>query len=248
MVYHFIAIASSYTNGFRIAWHYSSKNQLDVNVIKNFMMVVEKHCKEQQLAYHKLTTQSLDFESVKVKDPFFDDVIVTTDIRRFIELLSADKELTALDVAKFILSIQSMTHLKLQKVLYYAYANFYLETGKKLFDEPILAYQYGPVIKSVYQRYKVNKQSLLDEVEDNKNSIETHLKPTISFMKIVSSDNGIEAVQSIVQTIKQYTEFTASELVEKTHAINGPWHRVYKEMENCVITDEMIQKYHYLVK
>ncbi len=81
---------------------------------------------------------------------FFKDVIITSDEETFIELVSQDQELTAYDVAKFILSIIPSTHLKLQKLLYFAYAEFLLRTGERLFKEPILAFKYGPVVESVF--------------------------------------------------------------------------------------------------
>lgn len=248
MAFHFIAIASSYSKGQRIGWHYTSEERLDLGVIKNFMKSIEEECGSPQLAIHKLSTNSLEFSSVVEKDKFFEDVVVTKDITSFTELLKADKKLSASDVAKFLLTVCPMSHLKLQKVLYYAYADFLTKTGKKLFKEELVAFKYGPVIEEIYKKYRVHKSSVIEEKEDDVFYLHTGLSTTVSFMKIVSSENGIEAMASIIETIEKYSRCSASELVTKTHRKFGPWDRVYREYQNRMIPDEVILKYHYIVQ
>lgn len=48
----------------------------------------------------------------------------------------------------------SVSPLKLQKLLYYFQGYFIGMAGEKLFDDPIEAWQHGPVVESVYQEYK----------------------------------------------------------------------------------------------
>jgi uncharacterized phage-associated protein len=74
--------------------------------------------------------------------------------------------LTALDIARYLLgtldedSGEDMTSLKLQKLLYYA-QGFYLAMHdcEPLFDDPIEAWQHGPVVPAVYQVFKDNGRS-----------------------------------------------------------------------------------------
>ena len=47
-----------------------------------------------------------------------------------------------------------LTNKKLQKLLYYAQAWSLVLRNKPLFDEPIEAWIHGPVVPSVYRRYK----------------------------------------------------------------------------------------------
>lgn len=57
-----------------------------------------------------------------------------------------------------------ITHLKLQKLLYYAQSWYLANYGKPLFEEEILAWTHGPVILSVWHKYKTcTWQSLLPE-------------------------------------------------------------------------------------
>ncbi len=248
MAFHFIAIASSYSKGQRIGWHYTSEERLDLDVIKNFMKSIEEQCGSPQLAIHKLSTDSLEFSSVVEKDKFFEDVVVTKDVGSFTELIKADKTLSVSDVAKFLLTVCPMSHLKLQKVLYYVYADFLIKTGKKLFKEELVAFKYGPVIEEIYQKYRVHKSSVIEEKEDDVFYIHTGISTTVSFMKIVSSENGLIAMTSIIETMSKYMGCSASELVTKTHRKLGPWDRVYREYQNRTITDEVILKYHHIVE
>jgi uncharacterized phage-associated protein len=48
----------------------------------------------------------------------------------------------------------SITHLKLQKLIYYAQAWALVLLKKELFEEEIEAWAHGPVVPSVYQRFK----------------------------------------------------------------------------------------------
>ena len=65
------------------------------------------------------------------------------------------------DVVKFIVSTgdvyddgDSITNMKLQKLLYY-FQEFHLAEfkGGPLFDEPILAWEHGPVVSRVWRQY-----------------------------------------------------------------------------------------------
>lgn len=69
--------------------------------------------------------------------------------------------LTAIDVANYFLSKSSMTHKKLQKMVYYAYSRYIYNNNNDentikqvLFDEIPEAWIHGPVFPSIYQIYK----------------------------------------------------------------------------------------------
>jgi uncharacterized phage-associated protein len=59
------------------------------------------------------------------------------------------------EVAKYIIKSLSVDNLKLQKLLYYSQAvHLVLNDKAPLFPEPIEAWDYGPVVPSVYREYK----------------------------------------------------------------------------------------------
>ena len=68
--------------------------------------------------------------------------------------------LTCFDVADYFLSKTDeeagdvISNLKLQKLVYYAQGFTLAVTGKPLFNEPIEAWQHGPVVPDLYHRYK----------------------------------------------------------------------------------------------
>ena len=95
------------------------------------------------------------------------------------------------DVAKYFIYLASkevvgdsgeregITNLKLQKILYFAQALFLSKLETPLFKESIEAWEYGPVVPSMYQAYKQHgNQPIIDEKEpdtsisqDNKDNL-----------------------------------------------------------------------------
>jgi uncharacterized phage-associated protein len=73
-----------------------------------------------------------------------------------------NKRITAEDISNYILSLTDVdsgdiiSHLKLQKLLYYA-QGFYLAMKRQpLFPEKIFAWNHGPVVSEIYHKYKGN--------------------------------------------------------------------------------------------
>lgn len=63
---------------------------------------------------------------------------------------------TVMDIAQWFLKQQPMTHKKLQKIVYYAYAWYYTLTGRKLFNGEFEAWIHGPVNRQLYTNYAGN--------------------------------------------------------------------------------------------
>lgn len=61
---------------------------------------------------------------------------------------------TIFDVAKYFLSIESMTHKKLQKLCYYAQAWHLALLNRRLFDGSFEAWVHGPVSPDLYREYR----------------------------------------------------------------------------------------------
>jgi len=75
-------------------------------------------------------------------------------------------------VAQYMLSLSDpdvgdiISHLKLQKLLYYAQGFHLALYGSPLFDEPILAWDHGPVVRSVFDEYRQYGAGALPVPED----------------------------------------------------------------------------------
>lgn len=80
------------------------------------------------------------------------------------------------EVAKYFIFLSSrligeeregVTNLKLQKILYFAQAYFVAKLNRTLFSDPIEAWNYGPVVGTIYHKYKENKnQPIILEMDD----------------------------------------------------------------------------------
>ncbi|MDA8199147.1 MAG: DUF4065 domain-containing protein [Thermaerobacter sp.] len=67
----------------------------------------------------------------------------------------ADAPVTSLDVARYILrKVGPMTTMKLQKLVYYAQAWSLAWDDRPLFQDPIEAWENGPVVRSLFDRHR----------------------------------------------------------------------------------------------
>lgn len=188
-------------------------------------------------------TDSSNWESVTKKDHFFKDVEVIKDVDEFIKLINRDRVLIGLDVAKYILSKVRCTHLKLEKLVYLCYADYLCRYDKKLFIDKIYAYKYGPVIETVYEKYKVYGYNEIRN--DDKDISATNILELPSKSRILFAEDGIRKIGSIDKALDLYGNLTASELVDITHRKNTPWDVSGSgQNSNRVISDIAIKKLH----
>lgn len=74
----------------------------------------------------------------------------------------------ALDVARKVIAAtneavgDSITNLKLQKLLYYLQGHWLATFDGPLFGDKIEAWRYGPVVPSVYSHFAVNRGNPID--------------------------------------------------------------------------------------
>lgn len=111
---------------------------------------------------------------------------------------------------------EGLTHLKIQKLLYYADGINLAINEEPLFKEKIHAWQHGPVIDDVYSRLKNNGSK---EIEfDNK------------YIEIIEEINNNPILyNTLVTTYENYAGYTAWQLREKTHVKGSPWQRTVDE-------------------
>ena len=115
----------------------------------------------------------------------------------------------ALDIANKIISKTDLEHgdtisnLKLQKMLYYQQGFHLAYFGTPLFDEDIVAWQYGPVVPSVYKEYKSFESNSISTSEEG----------------ISLSDDEEELFNNVYE---EYNQFSAVALMKMTHE-ESPW-------------------------
>ncbi len=136
---------------------------------------------------------------------------------------------------------QTITPLKMQKLVYFAHGWHLAITGKPLITEPIQAWQYGPVISSLYQIFKeagANPISFAASVPIQNGFIAAKLEREGNAADVAIAKQIIERVWN------QYGKYTAAQLTTITHSENSPWAKVeHKERPEQTIPNEWIRDY-----
>lgn len=222
MITHFIFMSSSYSLGARIALDFIVE---EASIQKELERILEKiitECgRDVSISTHMIQAEDKTWESVCKADYFFKDVVVIENVEKFIKLIKKDRKLEGIDIAKYILSKTTCTQLKLQKLVYLCFADYLCETGKALFTDKIYAFKYGPVVDSVYKRYKKYGYEPIGKEKVDIDSKNIHEMPSKS--RILFAEDGTEKILSIERTIKKYGDMTASQLVDLTHKEKAPW-------------------------
>ena len=136
---------------------------------------------------------------------------------------------SAKSIANFFLELAekeggAVTPMKLQKLVYYAHGWYAGHTGKPLIDETIEAWQYGPVIESLYHEFKRYgaqpiKGLATDLDIDNDN-----------FDWLVVPPPEDKSVRKFLTSVwNSYSKYTGVALSKMTHAAGSPWDIAWKD-------------------
>jgi uncharacterized phage-associated protein len=115
---------------------------------------------------------------------------------------------------------RDISQMKLQKLVYIAYGWVLAATGERLFDEPIEAWDHGPVIPSLYHEFKHNGSGpILDRAIFFDLDTLEEVVPTV--------DAGDTDTRVLLDTVwESYKRFSSAALRRKTHEPDTPWSRV----------------------
>lgn len=139
----------------------------------------------------------------------------------------------AADVADFFIELaqsdenDTITNLRINKLLYFAQAWYMARFDKPLFEEDFEAWDLGPVIPSIYKKYKENGKNNIDYVSDSYN---------------VNNFNDDE-LNTLIDVFNYYGKYSTTELVNKTHDNGTPWKQLYKRGGNHLIPKECIKEF-----
>jgi len=120
---------------------------------------------------------------------------------------------SALDVARYVITVCSeagkpIGNLKLQKMLYFLWVDFYRKTGRFLYLDDICAWQLGPVVPEVYYQYC------------------SYGGRPIYAQYVSAIESADEDILNAI--INQYIDVPAHELVDRTHEQGTAWDSIYK--------------------
>lgn len=134
------------------------------------------------------------------------------------------------DVANFFVYVvnhddeDTITNMKLQKLLYYAQGCYMSRTGKPLFDAQIEAWTFGPVVPEIYRKYKVCGADPIRSVDDG-------------FSPKVFSQSEMDA---LIDVMREYGRYTGATLVSMTHRSGTPWRNAVENGFTVIPTQEIM--------
>lgn len=141
-------------------------------------------------------------------------------------------ECSALDIANYLIYLMSsscddLSNMKLNKLLYYAQGHCLQKTGVVMFSDPIEAWEHGPIVTSVYHKYKSYGDSHISEFNtDDLNKLPDEYKDIL------------------LDVARTYGRYTAAALRNMTHVPKSPWSQVYKpNVQHVVISVPLITDY-----
>lgn len=103
-----------------------------------------------------------------------------------------------------------ITNLKLQKLLYYVWIDYYKATSKSLFNNYICAWPLGPVVVDAYDEFCVYGG--------------------LNIRKHFDNLNVGEYERSVIdRSVSGLIPYSASELVKKSHVAGKPWDLVFNK-------------------
>ncbi|MBN2019424.1 MAG: SocA family protein [Sedimentisphaerales bacterium] len=123
-----------------------------------------------------------------------------------------------------------ITHLKLQKLVYFAHGWHLAIYKKPLIDEVIEAWPFGPVICSLYHIYKIYGKDPIDSLLPKKEANQ-------------SIDEITKALLDKVW--ETYGRISSTDLANMTHTKDGPWYQTWigRQRKGAEIQDNIIMHY-----
>lgn len=140
---------------------------------------------------------------------------------------------------------ETLTAMKLQKLVFYAHGWTLALTDRPLISDPIEAWEWGPVIPALYHEFKRFGNGPITE-KAHESSLH-NLKLRVFIPTLENSGSGTERsiAQAIVERIwDDYSAFSAARLSNATHEAGTPWADVYEPGKRHIrIPDPIIKKY-----
>nr|WP_276616001.1 type II toxin-antitoxin system antitoxin SocA domain-containing protein [Pseudomonas syringae] len=132
---------------------------------------------------------------------------------------------SAKSIANYFLELaaasgQSISPMKLQKLVYYAHGWYSGYTDRPLINEPVEAWQYGPVIPSLYHEFKRFGSGDIQCKAFDYDALGVREAAT-------PSDPN---VRTFLQNVfNSYGKYSGIRLSEMTHASGTPWYTTWSE-------------------
>lgn len=133
---------------------------------------------------------------------------------------------TAAKVAEYIIyeaqkRKNPITNTKLQKLLYFVQGSYLAKYNKKAFEDNIIAWKYGPVVKDIYYKYSLYGAEPIIVVDKFESKISIMLSEVIDIV------------------LESFLETNQTNLIEETIKRGSPWS--YTDIDDIISVEDIKQ-------
>ena len=115
---------------------------------------------------------------------------------------------------------RSLTHIPLQKVVYFCHVWSLIELKRPLVKHQFEAWPFGPVLQYLYREFKAFESAPIRKRASQLDPRDGHWAP-VGY----AFDPDTSAL--LAKTVDFYSRLSAADLVELSHVRGGPWDRVW---------------------
>lgn len=123
-----------------------------------------------------------------------------------------------------------ITPMKLQKLIYIVYKEYYKRTGRPLFAERFEVWKYGPVLRDVYDAFKGYGANAIKELS----------RESDGNIYIVNEESSTTFREIMNYTWEKYKAYDGIRLSEMTHKKDTAWYKAAKSGQ-VFLSDEDIK-------
>lgn len=238
MIKHTIYLTKLFSEDRRIAFHLAS--DLDKVCSTEDYKYISDNLDGLEYSIQSIIDDDYTIDSLVESDPFFKDITFYDNFEEFLKQIDKDSSLSSLDVGKYLLTRLQEDQItayntKLQKLVYLAYEDYLFTTRRRLFEDTIEAWQFGPVQRDLYVQIKKKQQDLNEDT-----NLKIDSTSSDQSLRILFSRHGIEKLKSIDKTYDKFKLYTSTDLVDYTHREGSAWYMTYNPMVKKEITDDKI--------
>lgn len=138
-------------------------------------------------------------------------------------------------VANFLLDVaagegRAIDHLKLQKLTYFSHGWHLAVTGRPLITQNVLAWPYGPVVRQLYDEFKVYGR---DTIDGRATYFDHESDEWVPFAAALDAESEL-VIERVWDVYKKYTGLQMSAMA---HAEGTPWYQTVGHLKPSEIRD-----------
>lgn len=131
---------------------------------------------------------------------------------------------------------KDITPMKLQKLIYCLYKEYYKSTGRALFDERFEAWRYGPVLRSVYDMFK----------HFGSNAIKDYAKSDDGNIYVVDQSTSVKFKAAFDKIWSAYSDYDGIVLSMFTHRPNTAWRKAIDRRKVYLLDADIVEEEDYV--